>query len=162
MVIRDEAPGDAAAVRRVVSAAFGRTEEADLVEALRETGAAALALVAEEAGAIVGHVLFSRLRAPAGCLALAPVAVAPGRQGRGIGAALIRDGLARAGRAGWRAVFVVGAPAYYARFGFRADPAAPFETPYPKAYVLALELAPGALSGRGGPLLYAPPFQGLE
>jgi putative acetyltransferase len=162
MQIRFEAPGDIAAVRRVVVAAFGQAEEGDLVEQLRVAGDSEISLVAEDDGNIVGHVMFSRLTAPEGCLALAPVAVAPGRQRQGIGSSLIRGGLARAEADGWQAVFVLGDPAYYSRFGFDVALADKFATPYPKAYHMALELVAGALGERHGAVIYAPPFQELD
>src|SRR5690349_8990636 len=94
-----ERPGDAAAIRAVHLAAFGQPDEADLVDALRESGDAVLSVVAEEHGRIVAHVLFSRLTihtdrnqvVPA--LALAPMAVAPERQRQGIGSALLTEAL---------------------------------------------------------------------
>jgi putative acetyltransferase len=141
MILRDETPEDAAAVRQVVADAFSQAAEADLVEALRASGDAVISLVAEDDGEI---------------------AVAPGRQNQGIGSALVREGLARAKRDGWQAVFVVGEPDYYGRFGFSAAAAAKFETAYPKPYVLALELVPNALTTRTGALLYALAFQALE
>jgi putative acetyltransferase len=162
MVIREAAREDAAAVGRVVEAAFGRPAEAELVARLGESGAAVLSLLAEDRGEAVGHILFSRLLSPARCLALAPLSVVPGRQNQGIGSRLVRDGLARAGRDGWPAVFVLGEPGYYRRFGFRRETAARFETAYPKAYVLALELAPGTLAGQAGPLAYPPAFDAVD
>lgn len=161
MRIREEASGDAAAIRRVIVAAFGRQAEADLVDALRSAGDAAVSLVAEDDTGIVGHVLFSKLQAPDGCVALAPVSVTPGRQSKGIGTALVREGLERAKRDGARAAFVVGEPGYYGRFGFR--PAAQrFETTYPRSYFMALELAPGALGEASGPVNFAPAFASLD
>jgi len=162
MIVRDEIIEDAPAIARAVAAAFGRAAESDLVAALREHGDVALSLVAEEAGVVVGHVLFSELRAPEGCLALAPVSVVPARQGQGIGSRLIREGLARARGAGWLAVFLLGDPEFYGRFGFSAAPAAKFATPYPRRYFLALELAPPALDGRAGPVVYPPAFEALD
>lgn len=162
MIIREEAPSDASTVRRVTELAFGQPSEADLVEALQASGDAALSLVAEDGGEIVGHMLFSRLQAPDRCLALAPVSVTPGRQHQGIGSALVREGLARAKRDGWRAVFVLGEPDYYRRFGFDTATTAAFETTYPKAYLMALELAPNALRGWTGAVLYAPPFSAAD
>ncbi len=161
MIIRIEAPHDRPAIRRTVTAAFGQEAEADLVDALRASGDAAISLVAEDGGNIVGHILFSKLQAPERCLALAPVSVAPSRQSRGIGSKLISEGLARAKSAGWRGVFLLGAPDYYRRFGFSPELAESFESPYPKPYFMALELAPGALSGMGGEVIYAAPFQKL-
>jgi len=162
MVIREAAPEDAAGVRRVVETAFDRTAEAELVERLRKSGDAVIDLLAVDGGDAVGHILFSRLRSPARCLALAPLSVMASRQNQGIGSRLVRDGLARAERDGWPAVFVLGEPGYYRRFGFRRETAERFATAYPKAYVLALELAPGALAGRSGALAYPPAFDAVD
>ncbi len=89
----------------MVVAAFDQAVEADLVDALRESGDAVISLVAEDDGELVGHIMFSKLQAPDQCIALAPVSVTPSRQIQGIGSRLIREGLARANRDGWQAVF---------------------------------------------------------
>jgi len=162
MIIRDETGNDEAAVRQVVVAAFGQPVEADLVDALRASGDAVISLVAEDEGEIVGHVLFSKLQAPGQCVALAPVSVMPNRQKQGIGSNLIRQGLARARHDNWQAVFVLGAPEYYQRFGFDVALADKFETAYPKPYFMAVELEPGSLSERSGTIIYALAFQELE
>jgi putative acetyltransferase len=162
MIIREEIPNDIGAIRRLVLAAFGQAAEAGLVESLRASGDVVTSLVADEDGDIVGHVLFSKLQAPEGCLGLAPVSVLPGRQNQGIGSKLIQAGLARVKDDGWQAVFLLGEPAYYERFGFLVTQADRFETIYPKPYVMALELAPGALAARTGALIYAAPFIDLE
>jgi putative acetyltransferase len=158
MIVRETTSNDFARVRRILIEAFGQPDEAALVEALRDTGDAIVDLVAEDGGGIVGHILMSALRAPANSLALAPVCVAPARQRQGIGGALVREALERARAEGWRAVFVLGDPAWYTRFGFSVDAAAGFETAYPRPYFMALELVPAALAGRGGPVVYAGPF----
>ena len=162
MLIRDETRHDASAIRHLVIAAFGQAAEADLVDALRLSGDAVISLVAEDDGEIVGHILFSKLQVPDQCAALAPVSVAPGRQNQGIGSRLILEGLARAKHDDWQALFVVGDPEYYERFGFSAAAADKFETKYPKRYFMALELAPHSLSDRAGALIYAPPFVALD
>lgn len=122
-LVRAETEADAAAVRTVDLAAFPTAEEADLVEALRADPGAwfgDLALVAEDGrGSVVGHTVLTRCHigaAPA--LALAPVAVLPGHQDQGVGAALVRAALAAAGRRGEHHVVVLGHPSYYPRFGF--------------------------------------------
>ena len=97
---------------------------ARLVDALRRDDPAALSLVFEEAGGIVGHVLFSRalLDAPRQLVAvqtLSPLAVAPPWQRRGIGSALVRAGLQRLDERGVPLVFLEGDPDFYARAGFR-------------------------------------------
>lgn len=157
ILIRGENPSDHAAIRCVMTAAFRQAEEADLVDALRRDGDAVLTLVALVDGRVVGHALFSRLSAPMGALALAPVAVLPERQGRGVGSALIRAGLARAAAAGWEAVFVVGDPGYYRRFGFSTALAAGFSSPYAGPHFMATATR-GALSITTGRVAYAPAF----
>ena len=157
MVIRDEKPRDRAAVRAVIEDAFARPEEADLVDRLREDGDREVALVAVEGGRIVGHVLFSRMRAPFRALGLAPVAVAPDRQRLGIGSCLILAGLERARAAGWQGVFVLGNPAYYRRFGFDPALAGGFASPYAGLHLMALALGP-ALPASSGEIEYAPAF----
>ena len=162
MTIRDETPEDATAIRPVVTAAVGQAAEANLLEALRESGDAVISLVAERDGDIVGHILFSKLHEPDRCLALAPLSVTPSHQTQGIGAQLVQEGLARAKREDWRVVFVLGEPAYYQRFGFSVTKADKFETVYPKAYFMALELEPGALAECSGAVGYPIPFLALN
>lgn len=124
IAIRPERPGDLAAIREVHETAFRRSDEARLVEAVRRTDrfVPGLSLVAEAAGSVRGHALFSWIHAvgadAAPVMALGPIGVAPACQNRGVGSALIEHGLAavRALRCG--AVAVLGDPAYYRRFGF--------------------------------------------
>ena len=160
MDIREEAGGDIAAIDRITELAFDQRDEADLVVALRKNGDIEISLVAVDDDAVIGHVLFSILRAPPRCLALAPVSVMPDRQSKGVGSRLIREGLRRAKEQGWGAVFLLGEPDYYSRFGFRVDSAAGFGTPYPAEFFMALELLPGALDEKG-PVIYAAPFEAL-
>jgi putative acetyltransferase len=161
MVIRDERPEDAPAVRALLEAAFGGPLEADLVARLRADGDVVLALVAEEAGRIVGHVLLSRMTAPFRALALAPVAVLPARQRQGIGSRLIRAALERATEAGFDAVIVVGEPAYYRRFGFDPELAQDLASPYAGPFLMALALQ-GELPARAGRVAHAPAFAACE
>ena len=157
-MIRPAAPADAAAIREVVGSAFGQPDEADLIERLRADSDVLVELVAEDAGAIVGHVLFSRLGIGAvEGAALAPLAVIPDRQRSGIGAALTRAGIERCRALGMPAIVVLGHADYYPRFGFSAALAAPLEAPFSGPSFMAMELAPGALAG-GGRLRYAPAF----
>ena len=162
MVIREETPADGSAVRSLVIAAFDQRVEADLVDALRDSGDVVISLVAERDGRIVGHIVLSKLQAPHRCLALAPVSVAPSEQNRGIGSSLIWDSIARARGDGWRAVFVLGDPKYYERFGFSSAVAGKFKTNYPKPYFMALELLPSSLNDQSGEVIYASPFRALE
>ncbi len=158
---RFEVDGDRAAVRDIVTAAFGQPDEADLVDQLRAGSEPCLMLVAELDGRIAGHICFSPVRvAGAEFGGLAPVAVAPDVQRRGVGSALIRAGLESCLDLGWPAVFLVGDPAYYSRFGFVL--AAPlgfgYGEPYFDRHLQVVELREGALQGLAGRVLFSPAF----
>jgi putative acetyltransferase len=159
--IRPEAPGDREGARRVLLGAFGQLHEARLVDDLRAAGDLALALVAE-LDEIVGFVAFSRLildNANAHALALAPLAVSPKRQRQGVGHALVREGISRAGAAGCDALIVLGDPAYYGRFGF--GPAPPcLTTPYDGPHLRVLALSPQGAK-LSGAVRYPAAFAGL-
>jgi putative acetyltransferase len=131
-MIRYARPSDHEAISAVVAAAFGRPDEARLVERLRADDDAMFELVAEEAGGLAGHVMFSRLWADRDDLyaALAPLAVKPDLQRSGLGSALVRAGLQSAPQFGAVGVLVLGEPGYYGRFGFTAQAAAQVEAPW--------------------------------
>ena len=162
MIVRRATEADVQAIRDVEEAAFGRADEAALVDRLRSEGAALAELVACEGRDVVGHILFSPLPIirPGGVLAaaaLAPLAVRPDRQRRGVGAALAREGIAACRKAGMAAIVVLGEPAYYGRFGFRSELAEKLRAPFSGPAFMALELTPGALAG-GGEVRSAPAF----
>lgn len=152
-----------AAIRAVNEAAFGGTEEADLVDGLRADRHVLVSLIAEIASSAVGHCLFSRMwiRTSDGlvsAVALAPVAVVPNHQRQGIGSRLIQHGLELLREQGERVAIVVGHPAYYPRFGFSAHAAGRLESPFPREAFMALELSVGALEGISGQVVYPPAF----
>jgi putative acetyltransferase len=159
--VRDECPRDWKAVYQVVSSAFGQLAEAELVEKLREGGDSVVSLVAEEDGQIVGHVLLSRMDAPFRSLALAPVSVIPTRQRSGIGSALVKRAVDSARSKGWDAIFVMGDPNYYERFGFDREAAAGFTSPYAGRHFMVLRLSP-SLPATTGELRHAPAFAALD
>jgi putative acetyltransferase len=122
-VIRREQPGEGAAVREVILQAM-RPREADAVDAIRAHGKAVLSLVAVLDSKVVGHVLFSPMTfdsvvPPLPALGLGPLAVVPEHQHKGLGSALVEEGLAECRRLGYGSIFLLGDPAYYGRFGFR-------------------------------------------
>ena len=140
--IRPERVGDRSAIQGVVAAAFDGHPHSDgsepgIVDALRADGDLAISLVAEEGGAIVGHVAFSPVSVSDGCqgwFGLGPAAVDPVRQGEGIGTALIERGLDLLRDRGAAGCVVLGDPAYYARFGFAHDPALTYPGPPPEYF----------------------------
>jgi len=168
----DEWPEHAAAVTEAHGQAFGRPDEAAIVEQIRATGSATISLVAQLApdlrrdqpGPIVGHVLFSPVNIDAGSeplgLGLGPIAVLPAHQRKGIGARLIEAGLRRAKSLGYGYVVVLGHPEYYPRFGFSKASrfGLRFEHPVPDEVFMAMELVPGALGGVSGVVRYLPAF----
>jgi len=162
--IRQETSADQEGIRHVNRLAFGTEDEARLVDALREGGFVRLSLVAERAGQIVGHILFSELpilseTGTISSLALAPMAVLPDHQNQGIGSELVRVGLDDCRQRGHRIVVVVGHPAFYPRFGFSHKLAEGLAAPFASEDAfMALELVPGALAGVKGRVQYPPPF----
>ena len=128
---------------------------------LRKDGDAVISLIAVEGGNVVGHVMFSRMSAPFRALGLAPVSVDPHWRNQGIAARLIEEGLKQAKATGWEGIFVVGDPAYYQRFGFSANAAEGFESPYAGPYLMVLALNEDGLPSRSGRIDYAPAFSSL-
>ena len=120
--IRIERPGDAAAIRIVNEKAFGQSAEANIVDSLRENCRDALSFVATQNGQIVGHILFTPVTVQTGSMAtgmgLAPMAVLPEYQRRGIGIQLVESGLQSLHERSCPFVIVIGHPEYYPRFGF--------------------------------------------
>ena len=166
--VRAETPEDHAAVRRVNELAFEGAGEADLVDALRPSARPLVSLVASEGGRVVGHILFSPVTVESaggdwGAMGLGPMAVLPEHQGRGVGSALVREGLKECLRLGHEVVFVLGHADYYPRFGFRPAARAGLacEFPSPEENFMVAELRPGALAGRAGLVRYAPEFRGV-
>ena len=168
-LIRDERPEDAEAVDAVLVAAFATEAEARLVERLRASGKIICALVAEEKGRVLGHMVFSRIAIESGgsevpVLALAPLAVMPAFQRLGIGSALVSAGLERCRMQRHARVLVVGDPVYYGRFGF--VPASSFGLkcpfPAPKEAFMAIELEPAAFAQLSGVVRYGHEFDDLE
>jgi putative acetyltransferase len=169
VAVRPEQPADHAAIAQVNRLAFERDSEAELVARIRagDSFDPALSLVALQRDEVVGHILFSPIHietstGDVAALALAPMAVRPRVQRRGIGSRLVRAGLDAAHRSGHKAVIVVGHPNYYPRFGFipasRFGLSAPF--PAPDEAFLALELEPGGLTTAGGVVRYPSAFDG--
>ncbi|MGA2003831.1 MAG: N-acetyltransferase [Terriglobales bacterium] len=163
ILIRDEEPCDREQARKVNEAAFGRSDEADLIDRLRVEGAVLLSLVAEVDGQIIGHILFSRMtvetaQKPVAAVSLAPMAVLPQHQGRKVGSQLVRRGLARLCDRGEHIVIVVGHKQYYPRFGFSSEKARKLASPFPPEAFMALELSDDALAGIQGAVRYPSAF----
>ena len=167
MLIRAEEQRDWAAVRAVNLSAFETVDEANLVDALREQARPLVSLIAEADGAIVGHIMFSPVSLPGHAalkiMGLAPMAVAPEHQSKGIGSALVRAGLYQCKQLGFGAVVVLGHPTYYPRFGF--SPSVRFgigcEYEVPEEVFMVMELQGGFLRGASGKVKYHAAFSKL-
>lgn len=163
-VIRAERQEDISAVRRVLEAAFPTPAEADLADRLRARGQAVIALVAEDEGEIVGHVLFSPLTLEplAGTvgLGLGPIAVLPDHEKRGVGRRLVQNGLAECRRWGAGFVAVLGDPEYYGRFGFEPAGEYGLRNAFGAGeHFMVFELRKHGLPPRGTLVRYAPEFE---
>lgn len=160
-LIRPERFDDVTAIRRVHEAAFPADAEAKLVDRLRTAGRLAVSLVAIVDAEVVGHIAFSPVTlagVPIG-LGLAPLAVLPTVAGRGIGAALVRAGLAACRQQGTGLVVVLGDPTYYARFGFTPASQFALRDEYGGGDAFqAIELTPGAVPAGGGLVRYGEEF----
>jgi len=157
---RPEHAADVPAIRGILESAFPSPAEARLVDALRAAGRLTLSVVACDDASIVGHVAFSPVTAGAATgLGLAPMAVLPAHQNRGIGALLVREGLASCAQLGCGFVVVLGEPEYYGRFGFERASGRGLDNEYgaDEAFMV-LELRPGALPAEGGLVRYAQEF----
>lgn len=167
MLIRAEEQTDWAAVRALNVSAFDTPAEADLVDALREQAQPLVSLVAENSGAIVGHIMFSPVllsgQPALRIVGLAPMAVAPEHQRKGIGSALVRAGLEQCMQLDFGAVVVLGHPAYYPRFGFsssvRFDITCEYEVP--EEVFMVLELQAGFLRAASGKIKYHAAFSNV-
>lgn len=166
LIVRQESPADAAAVKKVLTNAFETSAEASIVDSVRASEEALFTLVAEHDGVLAGHIMFSpvTLASQPGLRAqgLAPVAVMPSLQQQGVGSALIEAGLHRCREANIDVVFVLGDPAYYERFGFSSAAGYGIDSEYqvPADYFMLLELKPGVLGNtHGGTARYLTAFE---
>ncbi|MDP1027280.1 N-acetyltransferase [Sphingomonas sp. KR1UV-12] len=152
IAIRPAGADHVAAIDALLRSCFPRGEEADLVRNLCIAGDMVLVLAAidEDEGAVVGTVAFSRMAVEIGgrsipAVALAPIAVASTHRHQGVAEALVHAGIEQLETAGIILCFVLGDPGYYTRFGFAADVASGFSSPYAGEYLMALPLQGGLI-----------------
>ena len=150
IIIRPEQEKDYLTIQKVNNLAFGQKNEGNLVEKLRKSPdyVPALSLVAEIENTIVGYILFYPVEIVAEdasfpSLALAPLAVLPDYQHKGIGKRLVKTGLMQAKQLGYPSVIVLGHPNYYPQFGFKRasewNIRCPFEVPDASFFAIALK-----------------------
>jgi predicted N-acetyltransferase YhbS len=161
-------PADSIEIEALLDACFGLARRTKTTYRLREGEHPGAALVARDpSGRLIGAISFWDLRigeAGAPALLLGPLAVAPDLQGKGIGRALMRRGIADSRELGHRLMLLVGDEPYYARVGFRHVPPGKLLLPGPvdPARLLYLELVAGALQAVSGLVLGARRFNGLR
>jgi len=142
MVIRDETDADIGAISEVTIAAFESLQisnhtEQFIIEALRADKALTVSLVAELDGRIIGHIVFSPVTISDGTrnwYGLGPVSVSPEYQRKGVGKALIQEGLSRLMSLNAQGCCVVGHPEYYRKIGFRNVPGLVIEGVPPEVF----------------------------
>ncbi len=158
MYVRLASKRDARKISDLIASAFGQHGESLLVDNLRDQGDIVYEWVATVLDEVVGHLALSRLVSPHNCLVLAPISVTPFRQKQGIGSALIHAALELAEEDDWTAVFVLGEPKYYNKFGFDVSQAGGFDTPYAHEFTAAAVLDAGAFAALKRELTYPPAF----
>ncbi len=165
--IRSAQTQDHININQLIKKAFGQENESHLVNALRHRPdhVEELEMVAVLNGAVVGHIFYSQIKIvgeneETPSLALAPMAVLPDHQQKGIGKQLVEESLRMAKSLGFQSVVVLGHPEYYPKFGF--VPASTFSISAPiqvpdQAY-MALELQANSLEKVSGRVAYPPEF----
>ena len=157
--IRSESPSDYIKIKRLNDMAFEQKLEGELIDNLRKRNEyfSELSLVAVSEGKIVGHILFFPVNIISGSktvttISLAPMAVIPELQNKGIGGELIIKGLQKCKDLGYRSVMVLGHPKYYPRFGFKKASFWNIKDPFgaPDEAMMAIELTEGSLDFGGG------------
>jgi putative acetyltransferase len=167
LIIKKAMDSDLNDVLRIEAEAFGHSKESNLVNGLLNDDSAKplLSLLAIDGDEAVGHILFTKVRITGNedalsAMILAPLAILPDAQGKGVGGKLIKEGLRQLSESMVDLVFVLGHPEYYPRFGFKPAGALGFEAPYPipaknaPAWMVQ-ELRPGIIENFSGKIVCA-------
>lgn len=167
MIIKKATNSDLKNVLHIETEAFGHSKESNLVNSLLNDDSAKplLSLLAIDDDAAVGHILFTKVRITRNedalsAMILAPLAILPDAQGKGVGGKLIEEGLKQLSESKVDLVFVLGHPEYYPRFGFKPAGAQGFEAPYPipaknASAWMVQELKPGIIDNFSGKIVCA-------
>jgi len=167
LIIKKTSHSDLNDVLRIQKEAFGHDEESNLVNSLMRDDSAKplVSLLAIDNGEAVGHILFTKVwvtgrEKSVSAMILAPLAILPHAQNKGIGGKLIKEGLEQLSKSKVDLVFVLGHPGYYPRYGFKPAGALGFEAPYPIAEKnadawMVQELKSGVIENISGKIICA-------
>jgi len=167
LIIKNATDSDLNDVLHIQTEAFGHNKESNLVNDLLNDGSAKplLSLLAIDDEEAVGHILFTKVRITENddaisAMILAPLAILPDAQGKGVGGKLIKEGLRQLSESKIGLVFVLGHPEYYPRFGFKPAGARGFDAPYPipekdASAWMVQELRPGVIGNVNGKIICA-------
>lgn len=141
MKIRRSKESEKIEILNIHRKAFGKKEGSDVTQLVKDlfdddTALPMLSLVVVDGERLIGHVLFTRVEVtgavnPIAAQLLAPLAVLPEEQSKGIGQELINEGLRLLKESGTELVFVLGHPTYYPRCGFIPAGKQGYDAPYP-------------------------------
>ncbi len=167
MLIRSENENDVKAIHSLNASAFGTEAEANLVDSLRNKTDSFVSLIADNNNEVVGHILFTPVflsgHTEIKIMGLAPMAVAPKHQKKGIGSKLIHAGVEYCKELGFGAIVVLGHSEYYPRFDFL--PSSHFgircEFEVPEEAFMVIELQSGYLRGKSGIINYHEEFKNV-
>lgn len=166
LTIRPEGKEDFSVIRQINRKAFDTDAEANLIEALRKSNVPIISLVAEYNDIVIGHILFSEVSLDGHCpnikiSGLAPMAVLPEYQKKGIGSQLVIEGMKACRQTEYSAVVVLGHPQFYPHFGF--EPSVNFkiksEFDVPDEVFMIKELTKDALTNCSGTIIYHAAFK---
>jgi len=167
LIIKNATDLDLNDLLRIEAEAFGHSKESNLVNDLLNDYSAKplLSLIAIDNEEAIGHILFTKVRITGNedalsAMILAPLAILPGAQGKGVGGELIKDALRKLSKSKVDLVFVLGYPEYYPRFGFKPAGVRGFEAPYPipakdASAWMVQELRPGIIGKFTGKIICA-------
>ncbi len=161
MNIREDKLADTESIWNINAEAFETEAEANLVNALRDSGCTFISLVAETDNKAVGHILFTPVKLTGienklKLIGLAPMAVLEQHQNKGIGSKLVKAGIEHCKSKGYDAIVVLGHPSYYPKFGFVPSITYGIKSEYevPDEAFMVLELVPNSLKDYNGIIKY--------
>lgn len=165
MSIRSEKKEDIERIWQINVEAFGTEVEANLVNSLRSSGVSSISLVCEQNNEVVGHILFTKVELMGDnsglrLMGLAPMAVIPEFQNKGIGSSLVEAGIELCISDDYDAIVVLGYPEYYGKFGFVPSVKYGIKSEFevPDDVFMLLELKENSLKGRHGTIRYHEAF----